>query len=346
MMHRSILTPPARLYRFSIAACAITLSLAASPAFAQEGALVGSSLDETAHITSRGGRAPGPTGGPIALPYDFTKMKLETGNVLQMSVFDAPEMTQRLAVDDAGNVDVPLAGPVHVEGDSIREAEQKIANALVARHMMNAPQVSLEVTAFSPRSIVVAGEVQQPGKIQMLAPRPLLEVIASVGGVTTAAGGDIEIHRPRPDGQEDVQHVPYANGKEPTEAQAAIVNPGDSVFVRRAGVIYVLGAVVRPGGYLMVNGGKLSLAQAIASASGTTPVAAPAATIIVRKSGNGLIQLQPRLDKVERGLMAPLPLQDGDMVYVPTSKLKSALINSSVVLSSAASAVIYAGINH
>jgi len=118
------------------------------------------------------------------------------------------------------------------------------------------------------------------------------------------------------------------------------------VFVRRAGVIYVLGAVVHPGGYLMVNGGNLTLTQAIAAAAGTTPVASPSNTIIVRKNGTELIQLRPQLTKEQRGLVASMPLQDGDMVYVPTSKIKSALINSSMVISSAASAAIYVGIDH
>lgn len=96
----------------------------------------------------------------------------------------------------------------------------------------------------------------------------------------------------------------------------------------------------------MVNGGNLTLTQAIAAAAGTTPVASPSNTIIVRKNGTELIQLRPQLTKEQRGLVASMPLQDGDMVYVPTSKIKSALINSSMVISSAASAAIYVGIDH
>jgi polysaccharide export outer membrane protein len=314
-------------------------------ACAQQGAAVPSSLDQSAQVTSRGPRTPAGSAGPIALPDDFTKVRLASGDVLQLEIFDAPEMTQRLSVDDMGDLDVPLAGRIHVDGDTLREAEQKIAGALVSKQMMNAPVVTLEITAFVPHSVLVAGEVQQPGKIQALAPRPLLDVIASAGGVTTAAGGDIEIHHPKPDSTEDVRHIPYANGKEPMEAQAALVYPGDSVFVRRAGVIYVLGAVYRPGGYLMVNGGELTVTQAISLASGTTPVAATSGTIIVRKQGNALVQLHPELSKAQRGELVPMALLDGDMVYVPNSKLKSALINSSTVLSSAASAGIYAAAN-
>lgn len=310
-------------------------------AYSQTGATIPSSLDVSAQITSRGARPASGTSGPLALPDDFNRLRLAPGHILDMTVFEAPEMAARLSVDDGGDIIVPLAGPVHVDGDSLREAEGKIARVLVAKQIMNQPQVILEVAAYSPRSVLVAGEVQQPGRQPMLASRPLLDVLAAAGGVTTAAGGDIEIHHPVAGSGDDVRHIPYANGNEPTEARAALVSPGDSVFVRRAGVIYVLGAVQRPGGYLMVNGGNLTLSQAIALASGLTPVAAPQKTLIVRKQGGQVTEMHAQLEKIQRGeLIAPM-LQDGDMVYVPNSKIKSVLINSSSVLSSAASAAIY-----
>jgi polysaccharide biosynthesis/export protein len=322
------------------------LAVSWAAAFAQQGATVPASLDQSAQITSRGAHPMVGTSGPMALPDDFTNVRIAPGDILLMNVFDAPEMTQRLPTDDAGEIDVALAGKIRVDGDSLRQAEQKIAKTLISTGMMNAPVVSLEFAAYVPHSVLVAGEVQQPGKIPTLAPRPLLDLIASAGGVTTAAGSDIEIHHPKAGGTDEIRHIPFANGKEPLEAQTALVYPGDTVFVRRAGVIYVLGAVFRPGGYLMVNGGELTLTQAMSLASGTTPVAAVSGTIIVRKQGDTVVQLHPQLNKAQRGQMPAMALQDGDMVYVPDSKIKSALINSSTVLSSAASAGIYAAVNH
>jgi polysaccharide export outer membrane protein len=322
-------------------ASAWMLIAASFPALGQTGASIPSSLDVSAQVTSRGPHFTPSPSGPVALPDDFNKLRLAPGHILDMSVFDAPEMSARLSVDDSGDVVVPLGGPIHVDGDSLREAEGKIAQLLVAKQIMNQPQVILEIAAYSPHSVLVAGEVQQPGRVPTLAPRPLLDLLAAAGGVTTAAGGDIEIHHPVTGAADEVRHIPYANGNDPAEARAALVAPGDSVFVRRAGVIYVLGAVQRPGGYLMVNGGTLTLPQAIALASGLTPVAAAQKTLIVRKHGNEIIEVRPQLEKIQRGeLPAPL-LQDGDMIYVPNSKIKSILINSSTVISSATSAAIY-----
>jgi polysaccharide biosynthesis/export protein len=304
---------------------------------------VESSLEQTVGISSRGAQPVANINTLTTLPEDISKLRLAPGLVLQMSVFGAPEMAQTLTVDDSGDVAVPLVGLVHVKGDTLREAEDRIARVLAEKQMINDPEVTLQLMAYSPSSVVVAGEVQQPGKIQLLAPRPLLTVLASAGGVTTAAGGDIEVRHPVSGGPDEVRHIPYANGREPTAAETALVYPGDSIFVRRAGVIYVLGAVTRPGGYLMVNAGKLTLTQAVAAAYGTTAVASPNRTVIIRRDGDKLVRLQLDMNKEQRGEVSPFPLQDGDMVYVPTSKLKSALINSSAVLSSAASAAIYVG---
>jgi polysaccharide export outer membrane protein len=312
---------------------------------AQTGQAITSNLDDTAGITSHGSHTVNSSGGPVALPEDLRKINLLPGQILEMSVYNTPEMSCTLTVDDAGDIRIPLVGVIHVAGETLRTAETVIAQALIRKQILNDPEVTLTMTAYTSSSVLVAGEVQQPGKVQVLAARPLLEIIASVGGVTTAAGGDIEICHKHPGGNDEIQHISYANNKEPVEAQNALIYPGDSIFVRRAGVVYVLGAVFRPGGFLMVNGGNLTLTQAIASAAGTNPIASPANTIIVRRNKNGIIQIKPRLDKAQRGIIAPIPLQDGDMIYVPTSKIKSTLVNSSAVLSSAASAVIYAGVN-
>lgn len=327
----------------NVIGCALALLCLSGAGVAQVGLSVPSSLDQTASITSNHGSHQIAAGnaGPVALPEDFGRLRLAPGYMLDMSVFGAPEMAQNMVVDDSGDIDVPLAGLVRVDGDTLREAEKVVAQALIDKHMMNAPQVTLSISQYAPHAVLVAGEVQQPGKVQLLAPRPLLDVLASVGGVTTAAGGDIEIHHPSPTGGDNVKHVPYANGAEPTDAQNTLVFPGDTVFVRRAGVIYVLGSVNHPGGYLMVNGGNLNVAQAIAIAGGTTIVASVGHTLIVRKSNGALIQLHPQMNKAQSGEVVPEPLQDGDMVYVPTSHLKAALVDSSAVLSSAASAAVY-----
>jgi polysaccharide export outer membrane protein len=300
---------------------------------------VSSNLEQTAGTTSTR-RSSSPGSGPIALPDDFTKLRLDTGYSLELEVFGAPEMNCSLRVDDAGNVVVPLVGAVHVAGDTLRQAEKAIADELVAKQMINSPNVNLGISAFAARTVTISGEVQSPGKLQLLAPRPLLAVLADAGGETAAAGGHVDIHHTPAGEPEQIVHVLYAPGKNSTEAEKALVSPGDTVYVPRAGVIYVLGAVNRPGGYLMVNGGTLDLPQAVALAMGVSPIGSSKSVVVVRRRDGRIDEYHLRLDEMQRGSIETFALTDGDMVYIPDNKVKSMLINSSAVLSAAASASI------
>ena len=300
---------------------------------------ISSNLEQTAGNTSTR-RSLSPSSGPAALPDDFAKLRLDVGYQLELEVFGVPEMSSSLRVDDDGNVIVPLIGAIHVAGDTLREAEKAIAHELVAKEMINSPNVHLKINAFASSAVTVSGEVQSPGKLQLLAPRPLLAVLADAGGETAAAGGHVEIHHPQPGGPEKIVEISYAHGKNSAEAEKALVSPGDTVYVPRAGVIYVLGAVNRPGGYLMVNGGTLDLPQAVALAMGVSNVGSSKSVVVVRKRDGQIGEFHLRLDEMQRGKAETFALTDGDMVYVPTSKVKSALINSSSVLSAAASATI------
>jgi polysaccharide export outer membrane protein len=327
------------VYWLLIAHAGSTLAVGSVCRAQQVSSTIGSNLEQTAATTSTR-RSLSPGSGPIALPNDFTKLRLDTGYSVELEVFGAPEMNCSLRVDDEGNVFVPLVGIVHIGGDTLRQAEKAIADGLVSKEMINSPNVNLRISAFPGSTVTVSGEVQSPGKIQLLAPSTLLAVLADAGGETTAAGGHVEIHHTHSGESEQIVLVNYAPGKSSADAEKALVSPGDTVYVPRAGVIYVLGAVNRPGGYLMANGGMLDLPQAVALALGVSPVGSSKSVVVVRKRDGRIDEYHLRLDEMQRGKLETFALTDGDMVYIPTNKVKSVLINSSSVLSAAASATI------
>jgi polysaccharide export outer membrane protein len=112
--------------------------------------------------------------------------------------------------------------------------------------------------------------------------------------------------------------------------------------VHRAGIIYVLGAVNHPGGYLMVNGGTLNVVEAISLAGGETLQSSTRSAVVIRKEGNTFVQLKIDLGKMEKGSAPPTSLQLDDALYIPPSAWKSFVINGSNILSAAAAASIYA----
>jgi polysaccharide export outer membrane protein len=218
-----------------------------------------------------------------------------------------------------------------------------IRQYLITKKMFNDPQVFLEIIGFTSHGVTVSGEVQSPGRISLLAPKPLIDVLALAGGETPAAGGEITIHHKNADGIDAIQKISYSSKvSDSGTAASTLVFPGDTVNVGRAGVIYVLGAVTRPGGYLMVNGGSLSVPEALSLANGTTLVASTRTALVVSHSDGTVTRIEIPLDDEQRGKAAPTQLRDGDILYIITSKLKATLINTSNIISSAASAGIYA----
>ncbi|HEY6119666.1 MAG TPA: SLBB domain-containing protein, partial [Pyrinomonadaceae bacterium] len=121
--------------------------------------------------------------------------------------------------------------------------------------------------------------------------------------------------------------------------------PGDKVIVPRAGLIYVLGDVGRPGGFIMENDGNMSLLQAVAMAGGTTRTASMNQCRLIRKSPNGYTETSVPLKRLLQGKTGDMQLQAEDIVYIPTSLTKAAVYRTAPALvADASAAAIYHGL--
>jgi polysaccharide export outer membrane protein len=257
-----------------------------------------------------------------------------------MDVFDTPEYSLDLRIDPDGNVNIPMVGSVHVGDLTLAGAATKIAASLRDGKILTEPQVSLNVEEYAGREITVLGEVHSPGRIELLARRHLDDVIAMAGGETEYAGNTIEIRH-----EEGVtprtEAIHYSRSIDNHILSDTVVLPGETVTVKRAGIVYVLGAVNRPGGYLMQEDGTLNVTQALALAYGTIFPAAVGSMRLIRKKDDGQVEEIPiPYRDMVKGKVAPLHLQAEDVIYVPVSKVKAAL-SASLVNSVAAAAVIY-----
>ena len=218
------------------------------------------------NATAGGGSGRRPLSSVSAIPEDFSTLKLAPGFLLSMEVYDAPEFSADLRVDAQGDVKVPMAGSVHVGGDTLTEAANQISQKLESAKILNDPQVNLNVTQYAGMSVNILGEVHNPGRIELLAPHDLSEIIAMAGGETQYAGNTVEIRHAGAASQREL--LRYTRDVNDSVLTNTLVQPGDTVTVRRAGIVYVLGSVNRPGGYIMQEDGELSLTQALALAYG------------------------------------------------------------------------------
>jgi polysaccharide export outer membrane protein len=261
------------------------------------------------------------------------------GDLVEMSVFDTPELSGKLRVSNMGEVTLPLVGSLHVAGLSAAEMQNLIRDRLIAGGFMNDPQVTVFIAEYATQGVSVLGEVRNPGVYPAFGHHNLVDYISVAGGLTTLAGNSVTITRVGH--PEDSEQVKISS----TAASGTVNNPeifpGDSIFVQKTGLIYVIGDVVRPGGFPMDHDGRITVLQALALAQGTTYAAKKEATVVIRTTPQGHEELPVDLKKILASKAADMPLQDNDIIFVPNSSAKTALKNMEAILPVAASASIY-----
>jgi polysaccharide export outer membrane protein len=116
--------------------------------------------------------------------------------------------------------------------------------------------------------------------------------------------------------------------------------PGDTVVVPSAPVVYVLGEVNKPGGYVLNSSGGTTVLRLVAAAGGPTRTAGLGSAKMIRRTQNGLQQLPVPLKNLMHAKVADIPLEPDDILYVPSSRLKSVL-NAGALVTMAGSAALY-----
>lgn len=272
------------------------------------------------------------TSSPAASP-----LVIGPGDELEVAVYGAPDLSGHMRVSANGNISIPLIGYVRIAGLTSSEAEAAIEAQLRQKSVVNDPQVTVYVKEYGSSGISVAGEVVKPGFQSALGPHRLLDVLQAAGGPTERASNKVIIsHR----GEKDVTTVNLS--KDPAEMATSNIElqPGDTVVIPRAGIVYVLGEVTRPGGYVMNATGGITVLQIVAVAGGTTHVAKAGRTRLLRKTENGFHEEQIDLKKLLRGQVHDVAVRDEDILYVPSSLIKEAL-NAGALVGVAASTAIY-----
>jgi len=295
-------------------------------------------------VTRSGGGAAGSASGLTMVPEDFAKLRLAPGFMVSLNVLDDTDFVGAFRVDQLGDIALPILGTIHVAGETVAEARAQLEKKLLDGGILKDPQVNLTVVEYTAPEVTIIGEVVGPGKYPLLAPRKLVDVLALAGGNTLAAGNEVQITRGDSSGPPIVVH--YSRTTDPKAVEGVLVRPGDTVQVKRAGIVYVLGAVTRPGGFVMQEEGTLNVLQAVALAYGTTLLASTGTIYIVRRNADGApAYIKVPYKKLTRGRGADVQLHSSDVLFVPTSAIKSVYANTQQIMNSAAAAAIYVGLN-
>ena len=255
-------------------------------------------------------------------PQAFGTVRMGTGDLLDISVFGVPELSQRTRITSSGDVYLPLVGYVHLDGLTIAEAQTAIEQRLVDGKFVNEPHVTIFVAEYA-TGVSVMGEVQHPGIYPIFGSRRLFDLISAAGGLTDRAGRVVTItHRDKP---REPQSVTFDPDPAKNNASNVDIVQGDTVVFTKAGVIYVVGEVQQPSGFLMEASQNFTVLKALALAHGPGRYAKLDSSKVIRKNPDGTYQEIPvALRKILDAKDRDVALQADDILFVPASGGKRA----------------------
>lgn len=172
------------------------------------------------------------------------------GDLLEVLVYDAPDLSRAVRVSDAGDISLPLLGVIQVTGRTARQLELIVQDQLRGKYMVD-PHVAIEVKEAAPQPVYVLGEVNQPGAFTSgnSGGLTLLQAVAVARGLKPSASHKrAVIIRYRADGdplQIPVNIADVVKGKAPDP----VLQPSDVVYVQknseRAVALGVVDAMLR-----------------------------------------------------------------------------------------------------
>jgi polysaccharide biosynthesis/export protein len=264
---------------------------------------------------------------------------LGPGDLIEVRVFDVPELTQKVRVNSDGKIMLALIGEIDVRNMAPVELEKVVRTRFIDGHFVKDPQVSVFVDEYAGQLAYISGEVNRPGAYPLLRSHRLSDLIAVAGGLSPRAGNAVTITR-----EADATSPIHIDLSQTDEKQTnPEIMPGDSITVSQTGIVYVLGDVQRPGGFLLDRRTSLSVVQAMALAEGTTPTAALSKARLIRTTQGNRQEIPLNLRTILKSQSPDLALQAGDIIFVPGSATRGLGRRSiDTVLATASGVAIYA----
>jgi polysaccharide biosynthesis/export protein len=249
-------------------------------------------------------------------------LRLGPGDLLDVSVYNVPELTSKVRIGTSGEIYLPLIDYIHVADLTVDEAQNLVEKRLQDGGFVRNPHVTIFLDESASQGVTIIGEVVRPGIYPALGNRRLYDLISAAGGFSQSAGRNISVIRKQSTKPITV-NLPR-NLADDVQDNIDIL-PGDTITVPKAPVVYVVGDVGHPAG-LLIDNGHLTVLQALALAGGPNRTAKLGAVSIIRKGPTGMVQTRIPLKKMLRAEAPDMNLQADDILFVPLSGIRSAAV--------------------
>lgn len=341
-----------------------------SAAVMQQDSNAAQNQDAGAGVQSTDANAAGSTsqdiegGGMIGPDY-----KLGPEDVLTITVFNLPEMTETVRVENDGSITVKLLGRVKAAGLTTAQLRDELQEEWGKTYLED-PHVTVFIRQFHSNPISIVGAVSKPGLYQLPGPRTLIQVIAMAGGVNMpgTAAGNMQGGAPagrwayitRKTGFSDLKPIDGINVLAPDQVKIDLgrllyshdsalnidIKPFDTITVSKAGIVYVVGAVLKSGGFTLEDRDSLTALEALSLAQGFGPGSNTKHDEIIHTLTDGTRQITSiNLGKIMKGKAKDPVLTANDILVVPNSEMKT-LAGSGIgtALSTVSGLIIWRGL--
>ena len=261
---------------------------------------------------------------------------------ITIRVLQAPELAEKpVRIDMNGYIDMPFVGKLHAAGLTVEALRTELTTQLSS--IIRDPQVTVGVEEFRSQPASVMGAVNTPGVLQLRGHKRLVELLTMAGGLRQDSGSFVNITRdmrwgrlPLPGAKDDTSgHYSSATvdlkmlmeAKDPS--QNILVCPDDVISVPRAQMVFVIGEVLKTGGYVLNDREKMSLLEALSLAGGVNRTASPQNARVLRaKNGSEREEIPVDLKKIFEGKASDFDLRAQDILFVPSSATRRASLRA------------------
>lgn len=275
---------------------------------------------------------------------------ISADDVLDVYVMDVPELSRQYRVSPSGTLDLPLLKkPVTAGGLTPSQLSDALGQRLRDDGLVMTPHIVVTIISSRLKSVSITGAVKMPQIYPVFGKTTLLDVLSQAQGLADDASNLAVVSRGNIGETTTGQTVQTVDLKKLLQNGSPIENieiyPGDRVTVPHAGIVYVVGAVNKPGGYVMKAANGMTVLQALAMAEDATLNSVKSKAVIIRpdpKAPEGHEQVPVNLNLVLQGKQPDLLMLADDILYIPESASKRAFRNiGQAALQAATLAVVY-----
>ena len=245
---------------------------------------------------------------PAAQPVSESRLEaLGMGDMVRISVFRNPELTTEARISERGTVLFPMIGEISSVGLTPTQAGERIAERLRSGKYVVNPEVTVSLGQVNSRQVSVLGSVNRAGRYPLDAQNvKLTDLLATAGGVA-ATGSNLVTIVSASGTKTDIDLAAMFRAGDLSKNVA--LQPGDTIYVHKAPMVYVYGEVQKGGAYPIEP--NMTVMQAISLGGGITPRGTQRGIKLTRRGDNGSAK---RID-----VALTDPVQPDDVIYVRES---------------------------